>query len=152
MGMNLTRANRGRALERTILASQSLVTLVKVPHGMKYLRGGKTVGVKTLTDFAGVVKGTGQGIFFDAKMCELKNGFPIGNRSHFSEYQRQFLIRMGAAGAIAGLLVECKAHQMYAWLDWTTLEKCRAPSLAWDAAGWRWLGMTTYAVNFEQLI
>lgn len=150
-------ANRGRGLESTVIASQrNIIQVEKTSAGMQWVRrGAQTIAIpiKGPVDFVGVVCGTGRAICFDAKQCALKGGFPIGNKKLIPKHQREYLIRQGNAGAIAGLLVEAShpSQQAFYWLGWRFVlhHECSVP---WKADGvWVWLGDTKHAIKFENI-
>jgi penicillin-binding protein-related factor A (putative recombinase) len=145
-------ANRGRSLETVIVASQGrYVTLDQHGQQARRIGGGQMVAVKGPVDFSGTVKGSGRSIRFDAKTCAQVTRFPIGNRDHFPEHQRQCLIRHGEAGAVAGLLVEATSLGMYLWLEWPALVGTLPASISWDDSRWVDLGPTTHAIRFNRI-
>jgi hypothetical protein len=144
-------AHKGRALEHAIeVSAGSILSLVKVPNGTKYLAGGKTIPVKSPVDYMGTVTGAGKSICFDAKKCALVKSFPIGNRDHFPPHQREMLIRQGEAGAIAGLLVESEAAERFLWLGWAHIGWA-TESIAWIDSRWVDCGPTTHAIQFRNI-
>jgi len=147
-------ANKGRNLETAIIASQrNLIRVEKMPLGFKYIAGGKTVPQRGPVDYVGTVVGSGRAITFDAKQCDQATRFPVGNDTHFPEHQRQFLIRQGEAGAIAGLLVEATHEKVrqYLWLDWRHL-LTREASVKWDDPRWVRCGDTGLLVDFTGIL
>jgi hypothetical protein len=123
----------GRHLEALVIASNCRsngATLVKVPNGVRWLPGGKTIPVKSPVDFSGTLDG-GRHIVFDAKECALPDYFEV-NAAKVAAHQIAELVRHGQQGAVAGLLIEATAHGTLHWLNWTRLVDC-PPSLRWDA-------------------
>lgn len=143
-------ASRGKSLESLILASQgAYVVLEKVPNGVKTLAGGRVVRCKSIVDFMGTVTSSGRAIVFDAKQCDLKHRFPVGNADHVTPDQRATLIRHGKAGAIAGLLVNSTYWQLLYWLSWQQLQ-AGTPSMRWSEL--TTIGLSTHAVDFGKLL
>lgn len=92
---------------------------------------------------------------FDAKQCDLVKGFRVNHDEHFPQHQRDFIQRMGRAGAIAGVLVEATAISEFLWLDWEYLsphKHCAWPVVLWENPLWRRLGDTLHAIQFSRLI
>lgn len=130
--MGLTLSSRGRGCESLILASQTAVALVKVPSAVQFIPGGKIVKKKGPCDFVGLVRGTSRMVILDAKECDLRLRFPVGNKDHVPEHQREQLVHFGQLGALAGLLVESTAHGRLHWLPWRMLIDA-PPSYPWEA-------------------
>ncbi len=141
-------ANRGRALESIIMASQAnIVRLIQVSGTAKRIGGGKMIQTKGPVDFSGVIVGSGRAICFDAKTCGEKNHLDTG-KDKLLEHQRQELLRMGEAGAIAGLLCLSTARQRYYWCDWRLLTQ-RRPSILWDTMAD--MGDAAFTIGFKRL-
>jgi len=145
-----TTGNRGRSLETVIDASQrNVVCITKIPSGAKWIGPRKMVATKSPVDFMGVVCGTGRAIVFDAKTCNLARSFPVSNADHFPEHQREFLIRHGRAGAIAGLLVESTRMGAYFWVNYHWLIVTSVGSYQWGDDVFDCLGPNSGPVLFE---
>lgn len=143
------RRARGRHLESLVLASQGTVTLTKIPNGVRYLPGGKTIPCKSPVDFAGTVHGSGRAVWLDAKQCDLKGRFPVGNKDHVTPQQIAELVRHGRAGAVAGLLVERTGEDELYWCDWSILTNA-PPSYAWKDLAY--VGSSKLAVNWWHVL
>jgi hypothetical protein len=100
------------------------IELFKIPSGVKYLRGGDMAGIQTPFDFAGANRlYGGRCIVFDAKSVaatDKHQSFSIG-APIVKPHQVTALQRMGASGAVAGLLVNCGPKGDIRWLDWRIL-------------------------------
>jgi penicillin-binding protein-related factor A (putative recombinase) len=145
-------ANRGRGLEAVVIASQmSVIAIEKMPTGAKYI-GGEWRPIASPVDYVGTVCGRGLAIVFDAKQCLLSVSFNVGNRDHFPEHQRQFLMRQRDAGAIAGVLVEATHPKVaaYFWLDAIHLRQ-QIPSIRWDDPMFVRLGPSNRIINFRNV-
>lgn len=160
---------KGRSLESTVIASQlGVICLAKIPNGVKYIGGenialptGKnrwvpsSVATRSPCDYMGCTVGDGRALAFEAKQCALVKGFRVNDESTFPQHQRDFIQRMGRAGAIAGVLVEATEISEFLWLDWEYLsphQHCPWPVVPWDSHCWRRLGPTTHAIQFGRLL
>lgn len=143
--------SKGSSLETVVLASQTLIRATKVPNGVKYLRGGRTVPTKGPVDFFGICRRTKRLVLFDAKQCDLAQRFPVGNTDHLPPHQRDLLITYGREGAIAGLLIEATRLRRYFWLYWESLVSC-PPSYQWnDGDHLHDLGPTTHLPLWDRV-
>lgn len=173
--MNRTESNRGQAargklLESMILRAQlGIICVCKISNGMRYVGGGekltnergqtrfvpRSVAVKSACDFVGCICGTGQAIAFDAKVSNLVKGFRVNHDDHFPEHQREFLAKIGKAGAVAGAVIEAVAVGRYLWLDWryfTARTDTPWPVIPWTDNAMFDLGPTTGLIRFKALI
>lgn len=143
-------ANRGSALEAIIVGAQrDVIRVHRFGQAAKRVKGGRVVGIQGPVDFGGTVCKTGRSIWFDAKTSEVETSFPIGNRDHFPQHQRQFLYTQGEAGAIAGLVVWCKAHAMYLWIGWEDVRAMElTPTVPWADPRLKLLGNSELTVDF----
>ena len=160
--MTATFANRGRSLEAVVIASQSdsrgpVLRLDKFPTSSKRIAGGKIIQLKSPVDFIGEVFGSGRAVHLDCKQCDSPNRFPIGNVDHFPAHQREWLIRHGTAGAIAGLVVEATHENQgkFYWMDWRAMHWNTA-SITWaefalDRGNLRCLGDNLHTIQFRRL-
>lgn len=130
-GQGRHRKPGGKRLETLLLKSPHVgVELVRHPNGVQWLPGGRTVPKRGPVDFSGVFTGTGRAIYFDTKECEGVNVLTTST-STLPEHQRLELIRLGHAGALAGLLcLRTRTDELY-WADWRLLIDDR-PSIRWD--------------------
>lgn len=144
------KSNRGKSFETVILASQrDVVRLERIEQAAKRIGKGRMIPLKSPCDFTGTVVGTGRAITFDAKVCDLANRFPCGNRDHVPAHQIEHLIRHGEAGAIAGLLIWATKRCRYFWMDWRFLSK--SPSLEWSHVAMVELGDDARTVDFHRV-
>lgn len=147
--MRKPRRNTGKGLESLVLASQGDVVLLKVPNGVQYLPGGKTVPKAGPVDFVGLHLPTKRMVILDAKQCDLVHRFPVGNTSSVKPHQIAELIRFGEAGAVSGLLIESTRHRRLHWLPWQMLMRC-PPSYPW--ASIPEIGPSTHAVQWDKVL
>lgn len=147
------KANLGRALETTIIASQrNIVRLDKIPHGVRYLPGGKKIAVKSPVDFVGTVCATGRAIHFDAKMSAKPQGLYL---DQIEKHQIAWLVRHGEAGAIAGVLAESTKVETagFYWIDWRNISRhigiCSA-AISWGDM--RWIGDSFQTIDFGKIL
>lgn len=151
--MGLTPGYRGRPLETTVIASQGrFIRVRKMSAATRWLRGGKQIVMKGPVDYVGTVCKVGRSICFDAKMCDLAQSFPIGNREHFPAHQRDYLIEQGEAGAVAGLLIEATAIRKLLWLNWNHLRNDLRKSILWTDPNFFFLGDTLHTIRFGDLL
>ena len=146
-------ASTWASFEKTILLPSPLVTLRKMGAEAVHIPGGKIVTKRGPCDFWGAVNGTGRAIVLDAKECDSRTRFPIGNKTHFPDHQRAELIAMGEAGAVSGLLVHATTFgcQMYLWLSWRHM-RTNEPSIAWIDTRWMHATMIgTGVVDWEEV-
>lgn len=143
--------NTGKGLETLVLASQGQVVLLKVPNGVQWLPGGKTVPKAGPCDFIGLHLPTKRMVILDAKECGLVHRFDVGDGSKVKPHQIEELVRFGRAGAIAGLLVErTRTRQLY-WLPWQMLDvRPLPPSYQWDEL--YEIGPSTHAVQWDKVL
>lgn len=145
--MRLASANKGRPLERVILASQVGVTLSKVGQEAKRIGKERTdlIAVHGACDFFGSFS-DGLCLLFDAKMCGLATRFTVGDPKTLKPHQRENLIRHGRGGACCGLLIEASALRRYYWCPFTMLANV-PPSYRWDEL-W-YVGPATHMPNWR---
>jgi len=146
-------AKLGQTFERLIeISGQGVVSFAKFPNGYQHIGGGKGFAVKTPCDFGGTIIGTGRAIFWDAKRCEAKTRFPIGNRDHFPDHQRLFLQHQHEAGAVAGLMVEDVSGGRVLWLSWFIVGHWRdLASIEWGSDSWIDLGPSNRVIDFTRI-
>jgi hypothetical protein len=145
----------GKSLELIVSNGGGVIEWTKVPNGVQYLPGGKTIPKKSPVDFIGTVIGTGRAVFCDAKQDADKTAFDA-KRDHLKPHQVAELIRHGRAGAISGLLIESTAHGRLHWLPWVRLVNWQ-PTYRWEdvldlgpsnaAINWRWVIATVEAAH-----
>jgi hypothetical protein len=147
------KGDRGKSLESLIaISGRGVVDIEKLPKCGGFFIGRKVRSNPSLApsyakeppafvsqrigcDFMGTVIGSGRGIFFDAKQCALATSFPLSNTHNIKDHQREFLIRMGRAGAISGLIVESTVKRTILWLGWQELAG-DVKSIRWDRWAW----------------
>lgn len=132
-----------RVIELSARASAGRVALYHLPQsGAKFTGAGKAHSKPMPCDFIGTLRG-GRGLFFDAKSTLAPNRFNY-SAQHVHDHQRAFLVRMGEAGAAAGLLVEARDSDIQAvcWINWTLL-KTDEPSVEWADPRVHWLPWIT---------
>jgi hypothetical protein len=166
--MRSPHANRGRSLEITVLTSQRRdICVAKIPNGVRYIGGenlalpsGKNrwvpryIPAQSPCDFMGCVLRTGQAIAFETKKCALVRAFRVDSKE-FPRHQREFLCRMGSAGAVAGAVVEAVAVGRFLWLDWryfTPRSGTPWPTIPWTDPAWFDLGPSTGLIQFSELV
>jgi hypothetical protein len=128
-----TATRRGNSFERAArVVIERHVELAAVPRmGGRMIKGGKMIADKAPCDFVGAIRGTGQLFIADAKSCSLRTRFDY---CQIEDHQRDELIRLGMAGAIAGVIVEASAVDFCRcfWIDWRVLAAdINASSIAW---------------------
>jgi hypothetical protein len=122
----------GRTLETLALASSGRGAVpTKVPNGVKYLPGGKTVPIPSPVDISGTLAG-GRHLVFDCKECGRADGFAV-NADHVRPHQIMELCRHGEQGAAAGLLILRTATDGLYWLDYSRLAASQGHVVKWDA-------------------
>jgi hypothetical protein len=126
--------------------------LYQIPQGARRVKGGDLQAIRTPFDFSGAIKPIGRGIFFDAKHIASTDkhlSFHIGPplvKSH----QITALVRMGEAGALAGLVVSCGPSGDIRWLDWRHLRE--GACVPWDCGDWIILSKTDDPIGFGKLL
>jgi hypothetical protein len=144
----------GRGLETVVMACQrDVVRLEHLPAcGARFMGGGKAQSLPICADFVGAFLGTGRGIFFDAKSCDNARAFPLGRSNYVKPHQREFLCRIGATGAAAGLVCEARAlgGAVY-WLDWTHLQDTAVTSVPWADPRLVLLGPVGMVIDFRKV-
>jgi hypothetical protein len=142
----------GAKFEEKIAASvrdYPVVSICELPKcGARFTGKGRSHSLPIACDFIGSVCGPGVGLFFDAKSTEKEYGINLAAEKILKAHQASFLHAQALAGAIAGILVECKAKGDCRWLDGRHLGKDRAYT-AWHDP--RWLSMGG-SVNFGLLV
>ncbi len=146
-----------KTFETVVAASgRGVVELVRLPPtGGRWIAKGRFVSQNVPCDFVGTVIAGGRGIFLDAKTDAAEGKrFQINHAfSNGREHQREFLIRMGKAGAVSGLLIEPRDARFgcYRWLPWHALSET---SVAWDGSDVLWIGAgnKTGLVMFERIV
>ncbi len=98
--------------------------------GAQFIGPGKYIPKPVPCDFIGVI--AGMPLFFDAKSNQGENAFKDWNNpSVVKPHQREFLIRMGRAGAVSGILAEASDMARVYWMPWQVLLQL-TPSFPWD--------------------
>lgn len=125
--------NLGRAFETLIETSARCcdrMSLEQLPKtGAQFIGRGKFIPQPIACDFVGVAAGLP--IFFDAKSREGKYRFAGWQDPQIiKEHQRRFLVRMGRAGAVSGILAEANELARVYWMPWQVLED-PSPSIEW---------------------
>jgi penicillin-binding protein-related factor A (putative recombinase) len=144
---------KGSSLEAIVLASQgNVIAVTKMMAGARFIGKGRFIHQKGVVDFVGTVCGSGRAICFDAKQCDVKGRYPVGNRDHLASHQVDYLIRQGRAGAVSGLIVEATHASLAAffWCDWDVLV-ANEPSMKWDDPRLLRLGSNRRAINFAMV-
>jgi hypothetical protein len=147
----------GDYFERAILAgvrdeAGEFMQLAALPKcGARFTGPGKAHPLPIACDFIGSVVGAGIGVFFDAKSSDDEYGFNLANDKLLKDHQAKYLHRQARAGAIAGILVECRHLGDYRWLHGTHLGPGRAYT-AWKDERWLILGETTQQVRMRELV
>lgn len=147
---------RGMALEAVVPPSQrGIIAVEKVQTASRRIRtpqGFQIVQTKSIVDWIGTVCGTGRAIFFDTKQGAIPTRLDVGP-DHFPAHQRDFLIKMGQAGAVSGLLAEATDPSVaaYFWIDWTHLLEGSIRSFRWDDPRLTPLGPRTHCIRFEAI-
>lgn len=148
----------GDTLERAIVFGAGFsdrIHLEKLPGcGGRFVGKGRFVQQFICCDFVGCVSQSGRALFMDAKSSSSKYGFDLSNQKLLKFHQAEFLMRQSRAGAIAGLLVECRVRGVYLWLGAGAFPHLLAASgkTRWEDTAWVPLGDTTRHVNFEALL
>ncbi len=138
----------GKGLESLVLASLHGVVLDKIPHGYRHLPGPerRSVRVPTPFDFFGIHLASRRLIVLDCKEGREKHRLDT-SPDHFTEFQRQNLMRYGEAGAISGLLCESIVKCAVYFLPWWRLSP-RTPSMQWDDM--EKIGPNNFILNAEK--
>jgi hypothetical protein len=153
------RANRtGDSFEKVIFRSVEdsagkVIELEDLPKcGARFTGKNTAHHLPICCDFIGAVIGPGDGIFFDAKSVGPEAyGIALNDEKIVKDHQAAFLHRMAGAGAIAGILVECRKLGDYRWLDGRHLGRDRAYT-AWHDDRWIILGSMLRRVEFRTLV
>jgi hypothetical protein len=152
------RASRaGDHFERAILAgvrdeAGEFMELAALPKcGAKFTGPRTAHHLPIACDFVGSVVGAGVGVFFDAKSSGEEYGIDLANEKILKGHQATFLHRQASAGAIAGILVECRHLGDYRWLHGTHLGPGRAYT-AWHDERWLILGEVARSVKMRELV
>jgi len=119
------------------------------PCGGRYIGKGRLINEPIPCDFVGSIPACGKAIFFDAKSSTDDSGFQLSDPHKLKPHQRAFLRQQADAGAVAGILVECKALGSYLWLYGESLRHDR---IGWNDDRWLDLGPTSGVVRFDWLI
>ncbi len=90
----------------------------------------RLVEYKSPFDYAGVVDGTGRGVFFDCKSMSTAS-FGVHDPSLVKPHQIISLHRQEKAGAIAGFLIRAIRPALYLWLPASRAEN-RIKPIQWD--------------------
>lgn len=158
----------GKSFERLIMASQNngheqicVLTHVKsfalwIPADPAWQRATgqrmKLVQQPSPYDFAGIVCGSGIGVFFDAKSCGVDvASLAVNNPKIVKPHQIDELERLEDGGAFAGFLIRCERAKDYRFL-WARRARRKHP-VPWTDPAWEILGPIRdgYGVPLQEL-
>lgn len=121
--MRFTHHTNGRSSEHAaMLAISKHVALLNIPRiGAKQIGKDRLIRQKVACDICGTIKGSGRSFVTDVKHCDAKARFTFS--TYAKQHQIDELIAQGAAGAVAGLLVESSAIKAWFWIPWHCLKE-----------------------------
>lgn len=133
-------------VRRAAMEQRAVVSIERLPDcGARFVGKGRAHPEPICCDFVGCIVGTGRGIYFDAKGLAKAASFDLANTHLVKIHQTNFLHTMAEAGAIAGLLVKCRAGIL--WLDGRHL--LGVARLKWEDKRWHCLGES---IDFGKLV
>jgi hypothetical protein len=138
-------------------ATAAGIVIFKIPNGAKWVygKGGKLIPVPVQTpfDFSGCIPSLGgRSINFDAKRIDADQtaqSLRIGAKL-VKPHQVEAIRRMGAARAVAGLIVQCGPRADVRWLDWRFVR--HGDAIPWDSEKWFILSPIGRPIDFGRLV
>ncbi len=145
----------GSSFQKAVQASLAIpacpLVLTELPScGARFVGKGRIIRLPIPCDLVGCVRISGRAFHADAKsLGESFATFPLTNHEMVEPHQIAHLVRMGQAGAIAGLIVESKRRDCVLWLDWEYLS-CEE-RIPWNDPRWDILGGASHLIDFGKI-